>query len=233
MARGTTLSQMIAMLREELAQASSPALGQNNRPTLARKLKRTYEVLYGRFDWEHLKIYRDKDLSAGARYYAFPTDLEFERVNKVEVLHSGQWIPVCYGISAEQYNIFNPDRGERSDPVERWQAYEDDQFEVWPLPAAGAGSADGKLRFWGVKKFAPLVAESDRALLDDNMVVLYAAAEILAKAKAQDAQAKLAQANTLYDQLTGRGKKSRVFSMAGPSDEPPRREVRVTYARAG
>lgn len=214
MARGTTLGQLVTMLREECGHATSAALGQNTLPRMKRVLQRTQEFLWGDYAWPHLRVYREELLQAGSRYYSFPSDLAFDRVENVHVRYDDTWRQVCYGIELCNYNAQDPELNQRDDPVLRWQAYEDDQFEVWPLPAT-----DGlRLRFEGIKKLSPLVADEDRADLDDNLIVLFAAAELLAKQKGGDAEAKVRMAGRLYGQLKGQQSKSTMFIMGGGRD---------------
>ena len=214
MARGTTLGEMILMLREECGHATSAALGQNTLPRMKRVLQRTQEFLWGDYTWPHLRVYREESILAGQRYYSFPADLAFDRVENVHVRYDDCWRPVCYGIELEHYNAQDPELDDRDDPVLRWQAHEGDQYEVWPLPASNGL----RLRFEGIKKLAPFVADADRADLDDNLIVMFAAAEILAKQKGADGQAKAQVAGKLYSQLKGQQSKNRMFTMGGGRD---------------
>lgn len=214
MARGTTLGQLVTMLREECGHATSAALGQNTLPRMKRVLQRTQEFLWGDHQWPHLRAYREELLQAGQRYYTFPPDLAFDRIENVHVRWDDTWRPVCYGIELDNYNAQDPELDDRDDPVLRWQVYEDGQFEVWPLPATNGI----RLRFEGIRKLAPLIDDADRADLDDNLLVLFAAAEILSKQKGGDAQAKVQMAGRLYAQLKGQQSKSTMFVMGGGRD---------------
>ena len=62
--------------------------------------------------------------------------------------------------------------------------------------------------------------ESDRAELDDQLIVLYAAVELLQRAKSEDAGSKKAVADQLYARLKGLGIKQQVFTLGGglPND---------------
>lgn len=214
MARGTTLGQLVTMLREECGHATSAALGQNTLPRMKRVLQRTQEFLWGDHAWPHLRVYREETLQAGQRYYTFPSDLAFDRVENVHIRWDDTWQPVCYGIELDHYNAQDPELDDRDDPVLRWQAHEDGQFEVWPLPATNGL----RLRFEGIKKLSKFVDDSDRADLDDNLLVLFAASEILAKQKGGDAQGKARLAGRLYTQLKGQQSKTTMFVMGGGRD---------------
>lgn len=220
MARGTTLGQLVTMLREEIGDATSAALGQNNLPHLKRILQRTQQFLWEDHTWAHLRVYREESLQAGQRYYSFPADLSFDRIENTHVRYDDTWRPVLYGIELGHYNVSDPEQGDTEDPVERWQAHEDDQYEVWPVPATNGL----RLRFEGIKKLAPLIADGDRAELDDNLIVLFAATELLAKRDAKDAKAKENMATRLYARLKGQqtGKKGMIVMGGGvdPNQRP-------------
>lgn len=214
MARGTTLGQLVTMLREECGHATSAALGQNTLPRMKRVLQRTQEVLWIDHAWPHMRAYREEPLQAGQNIYTFPTDLAFDRIENVHVRWDDTWRPVVYGIELDHYNAQDPELDDRDDPVLRWQVVEDGQYEVWPLPATNGT----RLRFEGIRKLAPLIGDADRADLDDNLLVLFAAGEILAKQKGGDAQGKINAAGRLYNQLKGVQSKSTMFVMGGGRD---------------
>lgn len=219
MARGTTLGQLILMLRAEIGDATSASLGQNNLPHLQQALRRTQEFLWQDFSWPHLRVYREDLLEAGQRYYSFPLDLDFDRVENVHIRYDEDWRPVVYGIEHQHYNSMDPDLNEREDPVLRWQAHEGNQYEVWPLPATNGL----RLRFEGIRKLMPLVNDGDRADLDDNLIVLFAAAEILSRRDSKDAQAKENLATRLYNRLRGQQTSKRKMVIMGGGFDPNQR----------
>lgn len=231
MARGTTLGEMVTMLREEIGDATSAALGQNNLPHLKRILQRTQEFLWNDHNWAHLRVYREEQLQAGQRYYSFPTDLAFDRVENTHVRYDENWRTVVYGIELQHYNVSDPALDQREDPIERWQAYENDQYEVWPMPSTN----DCTIRFEGIKKLSPFIADSDTADLDDNLIVLFAATEILARRDAKDAKAKENLATRLYNRLKGQqtGKKGMIIMGGGrdPNQGPQASRPRPLYGK--
>lgn len=211
MARGTQLSALVDALRAEIGASTNVAMGVNALPQLKQLLNRTQQRLWEDFDWSFAFIERDEPLANGQRYYAFDNEIDFNRIVSAHVKYSSTWRPLEYGIGAEQYNSSDPEEGEKEDPPTRWRHYEGNQFEVWPMPA----SDECVLRFKAIKKLPKMVSDSDVALLDDNLIVLFAAAELLAKAKAEDAQAKLQAAQQLYGKLKGQGVKTDVFTLGG------------------
>jgi hypothetical protein len=133
------------------------------------------------------------------------------------------WYPVDYGIKGEQYEAVDPDMGEVQDPASRWQTYSPTQFEIWPVPAG-----QQTLRFWGTGLATTMVVDSDPAVLDDLLIVLYAAAEKLARGKQADAQAKLQLGQALFRQLKCANLPNTVMTIGGgPESRRPRREQRI------
>ncbi|MBP9870550.1 MAG: hypothetical protein KBC53_03515 [Nitrosomonas sp.] len=228
MTRGvTTLEQMVSNLRLETYRSNDVALGQDEYPALVRLLQSVQKQLYTEFDWPFLKIRRDVTIAAGQRYYDFPTDLDFERIHSVKLLWSGTWTSLERGITMDDYNLFDSDSDERSDPQIKWDVIDagsGEQIEVWPMP-----NTDGNtLRFSGYKSLSPLLADDDVCTLDDDLIVFYAASELLAKDGSPDAQNKLNRAKQLFSRIKSQSNatENMTFSMSGASKPRyPRKQI--------
>ena len=140
------------------------------------------------------------------------------------------------GIDNGHLSTWDSDLDERSWPVERWQVYEGEQIELWPIPAddANTTSLEGRIKVVGIRSPRPLVDDADRADLDDRLIVLYAAAEALAARGADDAGVKLQLAQQREATLIGNMSKIKNFTLYGgaKSNEwkpkgPPRVHYRV------
>jgi hypothetical protein len=234
MAFGTTLAQLLVMLKGEARLTQSTAAGLNADMTLRTLLRRVQSDLWLDHDWGHLKVFRDVLTQAGGRYYAFPADLDQLRIASVSQKWNNLWRPIGYGVSEAEYNLFDPEQNRRTDPVLKWQLTEGNLIELWPLPATD----NIAVRLRGLKVLGPLVADADTAALDDILIVLIAAAEMLASSGAKDAKAKVEAATARYRRVKG-GDNRGMFNMRGTSgpasstangDDPFR--IRVTYARA-
>lgn len=225
MARGSTLGTMVTMLREECRYASSSSVGQSKNPALKQLLKRVYTMLYDDYEWPHLMgAWEDKELVAGSRYYDFPTSINME--NAVKAFHqwNGIWQPLKSGFDTTVYNQFDSDDDERADPVQAWRVYSGSQFEVWPIPVT-----DGTIRFTGKQAMGAFDADDDTCVLDDHLVVLFAAAEELAdkprgKAVASNAQRRLQQLKALMS-------KTDAFRPGETNERPNRRYGSVVVVR--
>lgn len=221
MPRGTTLIKLRDMLRSEIGASPSVAMGVNTLNQMDHTMRRVQERLWADHDWDFAYIERDEQLFTNQRYYTFDPDIDYDRIVSTHVSFSDIWHPVDYGIGPNEYNQFDPERNQQTEPVLRWRHYEGNQFEVWPVPTTN----NQKLRFKAVKNLPPLIEASDRAELDDNLIVLFAAAEFLARAKAEDAQAKLAQATSHYNRLKGMGMKRDRFIYGGGIDRNERLRI--------
>ena len=217
MGRGTSLGQLIDDLRAEVGHSLQPNLGKATRDVFINMLQRTQRRLWEDYSWPFLSIRRDIAISAGQRYYDVPNDLVFERIERMETKHGDYWSKLHYGITAEHYNQHDSDRGIRSSPIRRYDAYENNQIEMWPIPSNNSDAVTGtdSVRVHGIKNLSQSTSEADTADLDDQLIVLYASAEILARQKQADAQNKIAQAQAHYARLKARMAKTETFVIGG------------------
>ena len=197
--RGRTLGQIATMAREEAGQSGNAAAGRNVIDVFRQYVRRTYERLHQDFNWPHLYRHDDITLERGKRYFAFPSDLDPDRLGEVYVLEDkgDRWRDVEYGVGPAQWNRYRHEDGEYADPVRRWQRTGEGLIEVWPTPETG----EQILRFEGMPFPKILAGDNDVVDLDANMIALYAAGEWLAKQGARDAELKLQQAKRIDDRL--------------------------------
>lgn len=196
MARGTTLATLVEMVKAEIGYSLTTGVAVAEDTRIKLLLKQQQMDLAALFDWPFLQRTGDVLLAAGDRTATLPTTLDYERPVQVATLDSKIWRPLTFGISPEELTIWNSDDGDTADPIQRWKYSTDTTFEVWPRPATAT-----TVRFTGQKKLSPLTADSHTADLDDLLLVLFTAAEILAGEKQADAAAKLARAQRRFDTL--------------------------------
>lgn len=232
MARGVMLRQLISDLREELRRANSPAAGPDDTGPLRRTINHVYSVVNIGYNWPHLHtIFPKMTMAAGQRFYDLPDGLDYERITDAKVWWNGIAEPLERGIDIEDYNAFDPDQNDRTSPALKWDVRftgEREQIEIWPLPDDSAQS----VQFVGYWKCAPLVDDTDICRLESEVIVLYAAAELLAddspdkKAKLQLAQEMLRL--TKIRATSGGGKTYRLGADGeGVSRRPTEAVVRV------
>jgi hypothetical protein len=194
MARGKQLLSLLAQLRAETGRSQSVSVGVAEADNLKEVLRRTQETLYDEYDWPHMNVQKTITLSAGQRYYDLPSGLNFDRIQDVKLRYNTVYVELDRGITFEDYSIFdsNASTPERSFPTLKWDIRDTgsgEQIEVWPIPNQAA-----TIYMFGTKTLSDLIQEADTADLDDRLIVLFAAAEMLSRQKSNDAKVKLSQA---------------------------------------
>lgn len=208
------LSVMVRNLRAECGHSLSIAQGTNQVDTLKYLLARTQEELWTAFVWPELVLRSNVSLNAGQYLYDFNQNMIFEQIRESYTAQpaSNEWLELDYGIDEDRVK---PDGSntERSDPVRFWDIDSATQFRVWPTPA----SSGGWVRFKGNKALAAFASDNDYSTLDDNLIVLFAAADLLARAKAEDAQSKQEKAQRHLNKLLANkiSAKNKVSSLGG------------------
>lgn len=234
MARQTTLVRLLDKLRVAARLSLNPAHNAQNRSSQVTFLQVEQERLWSDFDWPHLRVERQVAIQAGQRYYDTPEDIAVDRIERIELFSDGAWRPLCPGIDAEHYNAWNSDLDERSWPPRRWKIHEDEDIEIWPIADTNgvAATLEGYIKFIGIRNLNDLVADDDRADLDDDLLVGYVAAQMLAASGAKDAKLKLDAANARYAKLRGRLTPRRTFKMFGIGETPQPRRITIPQYRA-
>ena len=243
MARGTTLAKLLDDYRSACRLSLNQAHNNQVRDTQIKELQLKQEWFWGDFAWPHLRVERFFNLAAGQRYYdpdaltdesgAVKGDIDIDRISKIDVRYSSTYVPVAPGVDDGHYAAHDSELDQRAWPAQRWMLTEGEQIEIWPVPDqnADATTLEGRVRVTGIRRLRPLIADTDVADLDDQLIVKSAAADYLAAAGAKDAQLKLDQANRLYSKLRGRLTPRRKFKMLVGDDPGPRRPL-ITHYRA-
>jgi len=197
--------QLVYDLRAELERSTDPSAGVSDLPTLKRAIQRNYESLYDAYDWPHLTVTASVSLSAGERYYDFPDEIDYDKIEEIRLFWSDRPTGIDRGISLDDMATFDSDADERSDPAQKWDVRftgTREQMEVWPIPATSGDS----IKFKGKKKYVQLVDDADLCLIDDNLVILSCAVELLPAKATNQIKTKLAALQTRYGVTRGRGK---------------------------
>ena len=210
MARNTTLQVLLNDLRSESGHAISSSLGKATQEMMVNLLNRVQRRLWEDFAWPFLQVKKDITLQAGQRYYDIPSGITLERVEKASFKNGSAWQKILYGITPYDYTVHDSATGSRSWPIRKYEAYGAAQVEVWPIPSDNANTTtgDGLFRLEGTGNLSTFISMSDTADLDDQLIVLFAAAELLTRQKSPDAQLKQQQAQIHYQRLRARLSKS-------------------------
>lgn len=235
MARGQTLESILNKMRAHARLSLSPSMNIQVTDSHKELLRDEQQRLWEDFAWPHLRVHKLIPLAAGQYEYDLPADdysaeddtytLTMDRVEHVSVFEGGEWCRLHADITEDHYSVHNTLLDERSWPVRAWQATDEDQIEVWPVPDTNADATtyEGYLRVTGIRSLRPFVAEDDRADLDDRLISLYVAGGLLGASGAKDATLKLEAANKLYTKLKGKQTKTTSFNMFGTTQRPASR----------
>ncbi len=215
--------QLITKLRSELGLTDDVNVGVDDLPRLRRALRSAYNKVHPLHRWPHLhKVWERVTISPGQRYYDFPTNLNYDGVTDVVTWWSDLPTPVERGITFEDYAAFSSADDVRIDPIQKWDVRQDENnpaanvFEVWPLPAVA-----GEIQFTGWSKPLALTNDTDTVDLDDELVVLFAAAKLL-PVKDGERNDKKAEAINYLNVLKARTQAQSTRVIVGGGDAPIR-----------
>lgn len=227
MARGTQLLELVRMLRSEIGRATNVAVGVDDVAELKTKLRRQQELFYDSFDWPFLRqVFTAKDMQAGERYYDFPAETNVDRIERVVVWFSNLPRPITRGIGFAEYAIYNSEDDVRTDPVTRWDVRWTgtvEQMEVWPIPS----SNDQTVQCSGIRALRPLINDAHVCDLDDQMIVLAVAAELLGKQGDKSAPLVLKAAEARANRMKGRSSAGGADRVRLGMGEPAENKVQV------
>jgi hypothetical protein len=224
-----TFQAVIQMVRAESRLSTNTSRGIDHLDHIKQLIRRNVQQLAEDYEWQHLALKKESAVSrvvlqAGLRTYAFPAAVNPAKIAQGWVKWGNLWQRVDYGITLDHFSALDPDTNQRSDPVRNWMFYSDIEFEVWPLPASnGVANGSGEFAFEGQRKPDTLLQDGDRVDMDDILVSLLSATEILAadgQKAAADVKGNAAAARLL--QVRGNfGSKTRYTIGLGKIGEAP------------
>ena len=211
METGIILSELRRRLMAETFQSLSPNQTTSSAPFYNYQLDRVQREQWNDIEWPHLTIYKDIPMVQGQRYYAYPPQLPFDSIFRIWWPQGVTWVPLDYGINPQTYATMG---GEfvQAWPPRRWRNFPSfdettgktspaAQFEVWPIPGP---SLPFSLRVEGNAPLNPLIEDTDVCVIDANLIVMFAASEILAMQKSESASLKLQKAQQYRRMLIAR-----------------------------
>lgn len=235
---------MLVMLKAELGDYSGTNTQRDNE--LIQLMSNMQQRLATEHYWPFLQRDWDVICGPGIQYINLPTttagdpEVETSQINldqlpTAQVFWNNIYSPIIYGIDEEQYNTFNFALGQQSDPISRWrlatnvnEPVDPNQFEVWPVPVTSQ-----TIRFTGERAILPFSATTDTADLDDQLIVLFTAAERCLRSEKPDAQLKLQHAQRRLGWLKQGYTPKRKRRMLDGSTFPDRRDIKLVGIAAG
>lgn len=194
-----TLANCVYALRAEAGHSLSVAQGQNVIDIFKYLLKRAQLELWTAYQWPTLMQSGDVQTVPGQFIYAYPATFDFEMIRRTYTAptDSTNWGDLPYGLD-ETFIKPGGANSQSGDGPQAWRP-ELNQFRIWPTPV----SALWWVRFRGMKPLNAFLADADSSTLDAMAIVLFVAAELLARAKAEDAPNKLKKAQSHLLSLLG------------------------------
>lgn len=238
MPRGTTVTNLLAMLKAEIGDYAGTNTTRDAELTVL--LSNMQKRLVSEHYWPFLERHWDVACPARQQYVTLPTTtsgdpetetvaINLDELPKVTVLWNQLYQPVELGIDEEQYNTFNFAFGQTSDPIQRWrlatnpnEVNDPNQFEVWPVPVTAQ-----TIRFTGERAVQTLSIATDTADLDDMLLVLFVAAERLARSEKADSQIKMQMAQRRLQWLKQGYTPKRKRRMLDGTGQPPKVDGRL------
>lgn len=213
MARLTPFRRIVEMTRNEARISTNPSRGVDNLDYIKQLVTRHYETLADEYDWAFLTVRKEdalKALQKGERYYDFPAQIDQRYATEAWVWWGNVYMKLKYGITPMEYSALNSHNpATMIDPILKWQIRDDKQFEVWPPPASNGQISTRPygyhVAFEGKRKFSPMVQDGDPCDLDDQLIALYASAEILEQQQKGSGAVKLALAKSRMEKLRAMG----------------------------
>jgi len=246
MGRGSTLGECLTALRVELRLSLNAAHNIQVRDTQVKVLQQTQEWLYEKYSWPHMRAERFLTPQIGQRFYdpqgckkldetntmVAAGDMSIDRIAEIRVRDGSVWSPPLEPyIDAALFNQFDSDTDERSWPIRCWRIAEGNNVEFWPIPDQDGDEStlENMVKMIGVRDLAPFVDENDEADLDEQLIVLFAAARL---APDKDRKDKLALAQDRLVDVRGNAvprRKVKLFSRDQPQGRIMRGPPTVYY----
>ena len=213
MARRRPLSDLKTMLRAEMRESTNLLHQPDWNPIAVRALSSAQRLLWMAERWKFLEFDIAVPLSAGERYHAIPAtpagipEVDIEGILKVVIQRSYTTYDLDYGIEyhhyAERDSVAIGARPvEKWDFPERWDLRDDGtavKLELWPV--LNENASDIACRLYFHRGLSDLALDTDLCDLDDELIVLFAAADLMSGRDAKDAQVKAAKAQAYLEAL--------------------------------
>lgn len=187
-----TLNDLRTELLARLGMGGMGVSGGANQTIFDSFLRNGQFQLYRLQDWRFLTWYEVKQLGVDQNLLDYPNPCERDqRIIKIETVYNGQWRQLGEGIETAHWNTMDV----LSFPS-RYERYE--QILIYPK-----ADQTYDVRIWYVKDLERFTENSDRATLDDEMILLHALANAKAHYRHPDAASYQGQLNTLLASLRG------------------------------
>lgn len=224
-----SLGQLVIDLRAEAGHALTASQGLNAVETLKHIIRRTEEELWTAFQWPQLAKRWDIQIIPGMTEYLYPAELQFEQIRAAYWVqrNSRVWMPVEYGIPEDALLPYDTP-AITGTAVQFWETVASDPplIRIWPQPVN-----DGYMRIKGMAPLKTMCDDCDHCTLDATVIILFAAEELLTRAKSADAQAKGQKAQRHLRMLLGNqtSAKMKISTMGATRHSMPNHGMRPYF----
>lgn len=192
MRTGVAFSTIIEEVKLEAGETTSPAQATTRDPRIKQIINREYRWIAQKWRWPLRHDEVEVSLVADTQTYTFPATLDPANIDEVWTEVGTTWQRVPHGVGRLERSLYSDT--ETSWPPHRFEFQPDTgtgtiTFEVWPIP-----SQAGTVRISGQLVITDLVNDSDKCLLDADVLVLRSASQLLAVKNRADAAYKANQA---------------------------------------
>jgi len=177
-----SLGDMRQELRDRLGFAATGSQAGPNTSIMNSFLRNGQVQLYWQFDWPQLKkVDKTTVTNQGQVFYDWPDDIDPDRLVNVAMEDTSSATPNIWslieGIDWKHDNYATP-----QDQPSRFERR--DQLEIWPQP----DSNNYKIWIEYVKRLNAFTIDTDKATLDEDMILLHALASAKAHYRHKDAE---------------------------------------------
>lgn len=227
MSRGVLASTVLTKLKAEIGDYAGTNTVRDTE--LYQLMSNKQQQLVMEYDWSFMTRRWDVAAPVNTQFITYPTvddigltcTINIDEIDKVETLYNQKYQPVDYGIGSAQYNTFNYQLlGQTSYPIARWReasnpddAVDPNEFEVWPVPSVAQ-----TIRFTGERLPTSITGGTIKVDLDDMLIALAVASDLLFYKNPQKAQYKIQQFQAHLRRLGGRSKTSDKVRILGGGD---------------
>jgi len=191
MAVGTTLSQVVTILKSEIG--ASLSSGSADDAIFQQLIESRQSWFATQYDWAELQDDWSAVVTAGVggRYVTIPAvditgntySINRNRPFAVSTYYSAVWVPISFAVNEQEYNFRNSEAAppDAQDPIMRWRYKPGDRtkVEIWPVPTVAQ-----TIRWSGQRETNSLrtngLLDSTKTLdIDDLLIALSIAVEWL------------------------------------------------------
>jgi hypothetical protein len=205
---GVALSELRRELRAEIYSSLLPAHGLSAVDMQNVILERTQRELWRQYEWPHLEYRIDIDVDPLTQFLDYPSSMPFESVLSLwyndDPDNQQPWVRLRYGFDDwinETLQSYPPSRWRNVayvDPTTGLTDVSKAQAQLWPVPNQAIS-----MRWKGQAPLNPLVADTDKCMIDSTAIVLTAASELLGAQKTETAAMKGNKAQAYIRRLLG------------------------------